>query len=196
MSKTICAELTEGFNLACVREIPKTYKQEVVLINANDIDRTASEVGDISAGCDYTVQLALKEGKKGVLVKLPDTGNAIKGFFAKSKTDNGFIEYLHQVQILVVGADKETKCKLDKLDHGRYVAVLQLLDGTMEVYGWGNGLTTGDYTFDIVEGGGGSLIVLQSDENAKESRLPLVYKPQSDGDANADFDSLFENAID
>lgn len=194
MATTICAELTEGFNLSCVRNIPKQYRQELVLINFNDIDKKASVLGNLGgASCDYTVQMVLKQGKKGVQIKLPETGNSIKGFIAKSKTDNGFVEYLHQAQILVVGIDKETKCKLDKLDHGRYVAVLQLSDGTIEVYGWENGLTTGDYTYDIAEGGGGSLIVLQSSETAKETMLPLVYKAQTGGDELADFDSLFEN---
>lgn len=193
MATTICAELTEGFDLSCVRNIPKKYVQELVLININDIDRTASVVGNQLAGCDYTVQLTLKQGKKGVLIKLPETGNAIKGFTAKSKTDNGFVEYLHQVQTLVVGVDKETKCKLDKLDHGRYVAVTKTTNGIIEVHGFENGLSTGDYTYDLVEGGGGSLIVLQSDETAKESMLPLIFKPQGGGDGSADFDSLFEN---
>lgn len=192
MANITCSEFKEGFDLSCVRGLPKKYKQEAVVININDIDRATSTVGDTTGGtCDYTVQMVLKQSKKGVLIRLPETGNAIKGFTAKSKSDNGFIEYLHQVQILVVGADKDTKCKLDKLDHGRYVVALQLIDGTIEIYGWENGITTGDYTFDIVEGGGGSLIVLQSEDNAKESMLPLVYKPQSNGNANADFDSLF-----
>lgn len=193
MAKTICAELTDGFDLSCLRDIPKKYIQELVLININDIDRTASVVGNPSAGCDYTVQLTLKQGKKGVLIKLPETGNAIKGFTAKSKTDNGFVEYLHQIQTLIAGVDKETKCKLDKLDHGRYVAAVQLTNGVIEVYGFYNGLSTADYTLDISEGGGVSIIVLQSDENAKESTLPLVYKSAQGGNEAADFDSLFEN---
>lgn len=194
MANTICAELTEGFNLACTRGLVKRYKQEAVIINKNDIDTTTSVVGNTAgASCEYTAQMVLKQSKKGVLVKLPETGNSIKGFVAKSKTEQGFVEYLHQVQILVAGVDKETKCKLDKLDNGRYVVALQLADGTVEIYGWQYGLTTGDYTFDIVEGGGGTLITLQSDEGSKESMLPLVYKPQSSGNASTDFDSLFEN---
>ena len=83
---------------------------------------------------------------------------------------------------------------MDKLDHGRFVVALQLTDGTVEIYGWENGLSTADYTFDLVEGGGGSLIVLQSDDTAQESMLPLVYKPQALGDANADFNEQFEAA--
>ncbi|WP_027378182.1 hypothetical protein [Chryseobacterium daeguense] len=194
-NNSICTELTGAIDKSCVRNFPKKYYQEAVIINLNDIDKANSQIGNIAGStCDYTVQMILKSLKKGVQVKLPETGNAIKGFTGKSKTDNGFVQYLHQVQILMIGADVETKCQIDKLDHGRYVVALQLTDGTVEIYGWENGLSTGDYTYDIAEGGGGSLIVLQSDENAQESMLPLVYKPQTGGDANADFNEQFEAA--
>ena len=188
---SICAELTNGLDLSCVRSLPKKYYQEAVIINFNDIDRTVSTLGNFAAACDYTVQMVLKAGKSGVQVKLPDNGSAIKGFFAKSKTDNGFVQYLHQVQILVAGASKEIKCILDKLDRGRYVIAVQLSDGTVEVYGYENGLSTGDYTYDIQEGGGGSLIILQSDENAQEGTLPLVYKSNPVGAEDADFNEQF-----
>lgn len=196
MANTIvCAELTGTIDYSCVRNFPKKYFQEAVIINLNDIDRAQSVVGNLAGPtCDYTVQMVLKSLKKGIQVKLPETGNAIKGYTNKSKTDNGFVQYLHQVQFLMLGASKEAKCQLDKLDHGRYAVALQLTDGTVEIYGWENGLSTADYTYDIAEGGGGSLIVLQSDETAQESMLPLVYKPQTGGDANADFNEQFESA--
>lgn len=188
----ICAELSGTIDFSCTRNFAKKYFQELVLINLNDIDKDASTEPTLSnSTCDYTVQMLLKTGKKGVQIKFPETGNAIKGYYTKSKDDNGFVQYLHQVQLMMIGLDAETKCKLDKLDHGRYVAALQATDGTIEIYGWGNGLTTADYTYDITEGGGGSVLVLQSDENAQESMLPLVYKPQSGGSAEADFNSQF-----
>lgn len=191
----ICAELQDGLNLACARNLVKKYFQEAVLINLNDIDRTGSTEPSMDAAtCDYTVQMALKSTKKGVQFKLPESGGSIKGFVAKSKTDNGFVQYLHQVQLFVAGLDSATKCILDKLDHGRYAIALQATDGTVEIYGFKNGLSTGDYTYDIVEGGGGALITLQSDENAQEDYLPLIYKPAAAGDANADFNEQFEAA--
>jgi hypothetical protein len=197
MSNTVvCSELTGAIDKSCVRNLAKKYFQEAVIINLNDIDKTASYLGDISSAiCDYTVKMVLKSGKKGIQVKLPESGNAIKGFTGKSKDTYNNPQYLHQAQFLMLGASAETKCQMDKLDHGRYVVALQLIDGTIEIYGWENGLSTGDYTYDIVEGGGGSLIVLQSDETAQESMLPMVYKPQEAGDANADFNEQFESAV-
>lgn len=190
-TSSICAELQDGFDLSCIRNLVKKYAQEAVIINYNDIDHSVSVPSGIDGEtCDYTVQLTLKPGKTGVRVKLPGSGSSIKGFTAKSKDDNSFVQYLHQVQILAAGVTAAQKCILDKLDHGSYVVAVQA-GQTVEIYGLQNGLSTGDYTLDIAEGGGATLIVLQSDENAQESYLPLVYKPQTGGDAVADFDELF-----
>lgn len=189
----VCAELKGAVDLSCTRDISKGYEQEVVLINKNDIDRNASVEGDINDPCDYSVQMLLKTGKKGVQLKLPDTSVAVKGFYAKSVDANGNPQYLHQVQIQIFGSESSVKCILDKLDRGKYVVAVQTLDGIVEIYGWKYGLTTGDYTYDIVEGVGGALIPLQSRENAQEVKLPMVYKPQTGGDANADFNEQFAN---
>lgn len=180
--------------MSCKRGFARKYHQEAVVLNFNDIDKAASVLGNIAGPtCDYTVQMVLKALKKGSQIKASDNGSSIKGFYAKSKTDpGGYVQYLHQVQLMILGADTATRCILDKLDHGRYVVAVQLTDGTVEIYGWENGLSTADYTWDITEGGGGSLIVLQSDEDAQESMIPLVYKPQTGGDANADFNEQFE----
>ncbi|QQM25260.1 hypothetical protein [Elizabethkingia sp. M8] len=190
-NNVVCAELKGDIDLSCTRDISKGYEQEAVIINKNDIDRTASVEGDINDPCDYTVQMLLKTGKKGVQLKLPDTSVAVKGFFAKSLDANGNPQYLHQVQIQVFGSEASVKCILDKLDRGKYVVAVQTLDGIVEVYGWKYGLSTADYTYDIVEGVGGATIILQIKENAQETKLPMVYKPQTGGDADADFNSQF-----
>ena len=187
----ICAELTGEVDLSCIRSLVKKYFQEIVIINFNDIDRTASVINQAGALCDYSVSMVLKAGKKGVMLKLPENGNTIRGSYAKSTSDLGFIQYLHTIQILIAGVTKEIKCILDKLDRGRYVVAAQLADGTVEIYGYENGLTTGDYTFDLVEGGGGAKIPLQSKDVEQESMLPLIYKPAVPGSENADFNEQF-----
>ena len=187
----ICAELTGEVDLSCIRTLVKKYFQEIVIINFNDIDRTASVINQAGALCDYSVSMVLKAGKKGVMLKLPENGNTIRGSYAKSTSDLGFIQYLQTIQILIAGVTKEIKCILDKLDRGRYVVAAQLADGTVEIYGYENGLTTGDYTFDLVEGGGGAKIPLQSKDVEQESMLPLIYKPAVPGSENADFNEQF-----
>lgn len=187
----ICAELDGVVDLSCIRTLVKKYFQEIVIINYNDIDRTASVINQAGALCDYSVSMVLKAGKKGVMLKLPENGNTIRGSFAKTTSDLGFIQYLHTVQILIAGVTKEIKCILDKLDRGRYVVAAQLADGTVEIYGFQNGLTTGDYTYDLVEGGGGAKIPLQSKDTEQETLLPLIYKPAVPGSENADFNEQF-----
>ena len=187
----ICAELDGVVDLSCIKSLVKKYFQEIVIINFNDIDRTASVINQAGALCDYSVSMVLKAGKRGVMLKLPENGNTIRGSYAKSTSDLGFIQYLQTVQILIAGVTKEIKCILDKLDRGRFVVAAQLADGTVEIYGFENGLTTGDYTFDLVEGGGGAKIPLQSKEAEQESMLPLIYKPAVPGSENADFNEQF-----
>mgnify|MGYP003582858913 CR=1 FL=1 len=187
----ICAEITGEVDLSCVRTLPKKYFQEVVVINFNDIDRAASTVNATDASCDYSVSLVLKEGKKGVMIKLPESGGTIKGTYAKTTSDLGFPQYQHVVNILLAGITAEIKCKLDKLDRGKYVIATQLADGTVEIWGYENGLGTGDYTWDIVEGGGATVIPMQSREGEEESMISLLYKAAVPGGENADFNEQF-----
>ena len=189
----ICAEIDGEFDLSCIRNLSKKYFQEVVIINYNDIDKTASVLGEFDKSpCDYTVQMVLKEGKKGVMFKIPETSGSIFGTAAKTTTDvTGLPQYLHLVQILAMGIKSEIKCLLDKLGRGKFVVAAQLADGTVEIYGWENGLSTGDYTIDMAGGGGASVVPLQSKDTEQESMLPLIYKPQEGGSANADFNEQF-----
>lgn len=190
----ICNELEGNIDQSCKRSVAKAYFQEAVFINFHDIDRNASTVttGTTGGTCSHSVKMVLLPGKKGTMLKLPDGGSTIKGSYDKSTADNGFVEYLHKAQALVIGSDEATKCTIDKLDHGLYVIALQTKDGNVELYGWENGVSSGDYTWDIVDGGGGTIIPFQNKEAEKESMLPLIYKAQTGGDANADFNSQFE----
>ena len=189
----ICAEIDGEIDLSCIRNLPKKYFQEVVIINYNDIDKTASVLGDFNgATCDYTVQMVLLNGKKGVMFKIPETSGSIFGTAAKTRADvTGLPQYLHLVQILAIGISSEIKCLLDKLGRGKFVVAAQLADGTVEIYGWENGLSTGDYTIDMAGGGGASVVPRQSKDTEQESMLPLIYKPQTGGNANADFNEQF-----
>lgn len=195
-NEVICAELTGDIDLSCIRSLAKKYFQEIVVINYSDVDRTASELNLSDTGtCDYSVSMVLKAGKKGVMIKIPQSSGIIKGFYAKSTSDLGIVQYLHQVQFLMIGSTAVIKCAMDKLDRGLYIVAAQIMDGTgtVEIYGWENGLSTGDYTWDIADGGGGSTIVLQSKDTEQEGMIPLVYKSAVAGQENADFNEQFAN---
>lgn len=187
----ICAEITGEIDLSCIRGLVKKYFQEVVIINYNDVDRVASILNTDGAACDYSVSMVLKAGKKGVMLKLPDNGSTVKGTFSKTTSDIGYVQYSHMANILLAGVSAEIKCTLDKLDRGRYIIAAQLSDGQVELFGYEKGLTTGDYTWDIVEGGGGTVIPMQSKEGEEETLQPLLYKSAVVGGEGADFNEQF-----
>lgn len=192
---SICGTLKNGQDASCVAPARRFY-QQAVIINKSDIDPESVVLSVPTAeapDCLYNVQFSLKEGKTGLRFTGPESGSSYKGYFDKSLSDLGFAQYIHNAQILVVGSTEEAKCILDSLSKGKYVVVYQFTDGTVEVYGFENGLTTGDFTYDVQEGGGGTAIVLSSLETAPENYVPLVYKAASEGGETADFDANFDN---
>lgn len=186
-----------GQDQSCV--IPKRrYYQQAVVINKTHIDPSTVEylLTDFespSPTCLYGVKFELKEGKTGYRFLGADGGSSYFGAFDKTRSDFGFPQYTHNANLLVMGASEEAKCILSSLDKGSYVVAFQFSDGTVEIYGMENGLTTGDYTYDVQGGGGGSAIILSSLEIAPENYLPLVYVSQVEGQESEDFDAAFAN---
>lgn len=192
---SICGTLKNGQDASCVAPARRFY-QQAVIINKSDIDPESVVLSVPTAeapDCLYNVQFSLKEGKTGLRFTGPESGSSYKGYFDKSLSDLGFVQYVHHAQILVVGSDEDAKCILDSLGKGKYVVAYQFTDGTVEIYGWQNGLTAADFTYDAQEGGGGTPIDLASLETAPENYVPLVYKALIPGGETADFDSNFDN---
>lgn len=194
---SVCAKLLADQNFACEPPVRK-YVQQLVVINKSDIDPasivvTKTDPEATPSVCAYNVQFSLFEGRKGAFFQLPENGTSVFGTFDKSNSDLGYVQYIHNVNVFVAGAGEETKCILEALDKGSYVVALQLVDGTVEIYGLRNGLSTADYTYDLQTNGGGSAIILSTNENVPEGDMPMVYAPASAGDANADFNAAFEN---
>lgn len=192
---SVCGLLKNGQDAACAAPV-RRYYQQAVAINFNDIDRATAVLSVPTALeplCKYSVQFALKDGKTGYRFVGSEAGSTYKGYFDKTTSDLGFTQYTHNAQILVLGADEATKCILDSLGKGKFVIAYQFSDGTVEVYGWENGLSAGDYTYDVQEGGGGTPIVLSSLDTAPENYVPLVYVSLVPGSETADFDENFSN---
>lgn len=190
---SICGTLIAGQDNSCLTTTQRKYFQQAVLINRNHIDyTTAVKTLPTAELCSYNVAFSLKEGKTGYRFSANESGSSIKGWFDKSRGDLGNVQYIHQVQLLVMNILEESKCILSGLDLGNFVVALQ--NGqTVEIFGFDNGLSTGDYTYDVAEGGGGALINLASLEDNPEGILPMVYKSATlDGEV-ADFDSNFNN---
>lgn len=188
-----CAKIFNDFDLSC--ECPvRRFHQQLVLINKDDIDVSSivkTMPDALTSSCAYNVAFNLNTATTGFAVNAPVSGNNIFGSYDKSKSDLGYAQYIHNVQMLVAGVGSAAKCILDALDKGNYVAALQLQDGTVLIYGMDNGLTTGDYSYNIQEGAGGTPIMLSSMENAPECSQPLIYVSAIPGSETADFDSKF-----
>ena len=191
--ESTCGMLREGQDNTCLPTTQRKYFQQAVLINRLDIDYTTAEVTlPTSELCSYNVEFALKEDKTGYRFSASESGVSVKGWFDKSRNDLGNVQYIHQVQLLVMNILESSKCILSGLDLGNFVVALQ--NGqTVEIFGFYNGLSTADYTYDVAEGGGGALINLASLEDNPEGILPLVYKSGTPGGEIADFDSNFAN---
>lgn len=188
--ENICGKLLNDIDISCVAPVRKYY-QQVVIINKTDID-TGSSVLNLPTleQCAYNVEMVLQTGKAGIRIQGIEAGTNFKGYVSKGRDDNGYPTYIHSVDIFMAGVSEETKCALEALDRGSYVVAMQLSDGTVEVFGWENGLSTGDYDYDPQENGGGSVITLQSSDQTPENRHPLVYSTA--GNANTDFNDKFE----
>lgn len=194
---SVCGKLVNGWDAGC-EPGPRKFYQQACIINKDDIDQSTivKDLPDLTASpptCAYSVQFTLKTGTKGYKFIGPEAGNSFFGSFDKTRSDIGYTQYVHNAQVLINGVSEEASCILDALDKGLFVVAFQLTTGEVVIYGLDNGLSTGDYTYNITEGGGGVPVLLSSNENSPEGRLPYIYKPASGGDANADFDSCFEN---
>ena len=188
-----CGLLANGQDVSCVTSIERRYYQQAVVMNRSDVVIDAINVPTAEdPECVYTATFHLKEGKTGYLFAGAENGSVYKGYFDKSVSDLAIPQYIHKVDMLVVGVQEESKCVLDALSRGSYVVALQIGD-TIEIFGLQSGLVVGDFTYDLAEGGGGATIPLASLEIAPENRLPFVYKSNTPDSEIADFDALFAN---
>jgi len=190
---SVCAQLVNGLDVGCIAPVRKAY-QQAVLINKNDIDTftvTLPDAGAEPPTCAYSVEFALKAGKTGYRITGTEAGSSFFGSSDKTRGDLGFVQYIHNVGILIAGISEQVKCVLDSIDKGSFVIALQWKDGTVEIFGFVNGLTTGDYSYNVQEGGGGTQIILSSLEDAPENNLPLIYKSAVADQENIDFDDAF-----
>lgn len=189
--QSICAKLFTALDASCNAPVRK-YFQEAVVINKQDIDSYTITTPDPNTStCNYKVTFALKSGTTGYRIQGSEAGSSFFGSFDKSRSDLGYPQYIHNTGLLVTGVDEASKCVLDSLDKGSFVVALQLKNGTVEIYGIVNGLTTGDYSYNIQEGGGGTQVILSSVEDAPEATLPLIYESAVPGQEDTDFNDAF-----
>jgi len=189
-----CIDLKLGYEVPCV-VTQRRYVQRVVLINKSDVEESIVERSSVGIDdvftCRHHILFKLKTDKKGFQISSSVNGFNVFGTFSRSEKDN-VVEYLHTVQFPSVGVDVTTKCFLQQLDFSFYFAALMLTDGTVEIYGFENGLRLGDYKVDVQNTMGGTGLSLVSGADEQEIEMPYIYKNLTSTESE-DFDNLFED---
>lgn len=175
-----CKQLMRGHDISCILPTRKYY-QQIVLVNLDDVKEVVYDVNDVNHAIAFNLQV----GTTGYKYIGNEISNLYSASFSKS-TIKGQPLYNHTVTLPVIGVSIETKLVLKELDLANYFAAIQFRDGTVEIYGFENGLTTQDYTFETQNGLGGSSIVLSS--KFQEEEIPYVYLGGNDN-----FDNDFAN---
>lgn len=192
----ICEKIRNGLAADC-GNFARKYYQQAVIVNREDILGKRIVVSSVDMEGIYTcrnrVYFNLAEDLKGYRFSLNENAESIFGFFDKTVIE-GIPQYSHTVNIVAMGISEETKCALSQLDYGDYFAALQFYDGTVEIFGFEFGLSTQNYTFDPQNGGGGSVLKLQSLSDALEDAIPFIYA-STEGTELEDFDNDFQNVI-
>src|SRR6188768_2377637 len=105
-----CGLLATGQDASCLTPTRRYYQQAVVINRTDLLDIVESVPTAEDPECKYTVSFVLKEGATGYRFAGSENGSVYKGYFDKSTSDLGQPQYIHNVQMLVVGADEESKC--------------------------------------------------------------------------------------
>lgn len=198
-----CFTLYKGQDSAC-QSWGKRYYQQLILINKDDVNTYSFESDARYTGSGippsplpydevtyrHRINFTLKEGRRGVLFSGELNGLSYFANFSKELEDD-IPQYNHFLQVPIFGATERSKYILKSLDFGDYFAAIQFNDGTVEIYGFENGISTADYTYDLQGNLGGSIIPLESRD--LEDNPPFVFYSNN---PNADFNNLFEDVED
>lgn len=194
-----CERIKDGLDMSC-GGFNKKYAQQVVIVNRSDVEfkvvytpQTEITAKDV---CRYRVYFKLLDGATGYRFTMNQNAAAIFGT-AEKTVEEGIPQYMHVVNMALLGVSEENKCILSRLDYADYFAALQYGDGVIEVYGFDYGLSTADYVYDPANTGGGALLKLSSESDGLEDELPYIYVSSIPGNEILDFDNLFaENTFD
>lgn len=175
-----CVNLIKGFDIGC-EALFRKYYQNVILINKNDVFQTA-----ISTTNDqHRIQFNLLPGKTGYLFTGNENVGLLNAKFGK-KEEKGVPYYNHSVDIVIAGTSENVKTILKQIDNSRFFAAIQFRNGDVEIYGFENGLGSGDYEYSAQSSLGGAVINLSSKYDEYEP--PYLYHSNS---INDDFNDLF-----
>lgn len=171
-----CRQLIREQDISCI-DVQRKYYQQVVLVNLDDVDEIAyNEV-------THEVLFNLFDGATGYRYMGNENVSLYSASFGKT-TKKGQPLYNHRIDLPIVGVGSTTKLILKELDLANYFGAVQFRDGTVEIYGFDNGLKTSDYTYSAQNGLGGTGLTLES--KYEEDEPPYIY-----GGPSTNFDNKF-----
>lgn len=165
-----CSKINANLAMAACRNSVAGIKGKAILINFDDwtaATKTESD-GVYSA-------LSLASGAKGYLFTSHEQAFEASVTMNKGTYQNSFG---HQVLMRAFDRTQNLKSDVNKIAHGKYVAIVQNLDTNnpetkYEVYGAENGLVASAIEFNSTDADGVAYaITLASDERARESEVP------------------------
>ena len=162
-----CRELLREQDLSCV-DVYRKYYQQIVLVNKKDVNEVVYNVDENN----HSILFNLFDGTTGYRYRGNENSSLYSASFSKS-VKKGQPLYSHSVSLPVVGVGTTTKLILKELDLSDYFAAIQFKSGTIEIYGFDNGLTTENYTFEAQNGLGGIGLTLTS--KYEEEEPPYIY---------------------
>lgn len=173
-----CGEISASVLLeACGKGAASGTEANVYLMNYADIDRDGED--SVVTG-NVLSKLTMKAGKK--IYQLQSKGRATTGT-ATFNRGTYFDTFSHSVVLRAFTKNQETKDFMNNLAKGaRLVVIVENIDygkngdTKFEVYGWDSGLTLSELapSTDLTDNVTYSA-TLASDDNSKESQLPLSY---------------------
>src|SRR5699024_3413532 len=100
----------------------------------------------------HRVYFKLKDNKKGFSFENIATSDQVFGVCEKKETDN-FPEYKHKLNFIFTGLNESDKQLLLSFNLSNYFGAICYTDGTVEIYGFENGLKANDYSIDYQNNG-------------------------------------------
>lgn len=154
-------------DLSCI-DVNRKYYQQIVLVNKDDVNEVVYNVDDDN----HSILFNLFDGTTGYRYRGNENVSLYSASFSKT-VRKGQPLYSHSVNLPVVGVGTTTKLILKELDLANYFAAIQFRSGTIEIYGFENGLTTENYTYEAQNGLGGIGLTLNS--KFEEDEPPYIY---------------------
>lgn len=169
----------------------RKYYQQAILLNRQDVleSQRLHSYTDIYGNYipRHSIRFRLKDDTTGLLFAAADKGLSFTATFDKSIKE-GIPQYLHKVEVPLMGVGENIKTILQELDNADLFAAVKYLDNTIEIYGFDFGLVS-DYGYDPQGNQGGSVVELSSE--ALEDYPPYIYSSGTGGDPLIDWDNLF-----